>query len=351
MFQIHLRVSVVLAVFASHCLSGHCADDEMPTATRLRLRNDTAIHYTAPESHLRLARYHYDLGNKVQAFYIAEYAREMFGDEQFTPAFQKVARVTLKDPRVPSPKDKLDEDKALSSYIDLYFSDPHYYDGEYAEFRIKTITSSRKQAWWEGRKKDGIPLEQLIAEEKNPRVLDVVVTRARERWEPSMVPAMFSMLGNDDPSLQSQALHMLLAHSNDVTGTKAEEIKGMLKGEDLVKRAMAALLLVKCFGPAEYPLLKEGLDSGIELVQVDTIQALSQIAGQEGRAYLRSNRPAKASPKVMTMWRESTGESPSSTWLKWGVTLVALAGVGVIAWRLKMLSCPTRWCNRTRRGG
>lgn len=30
--------------------------------------------------------------------YIAEHARQMFGDEQFTPAFQKVARVTLKGP-------------------------------------------------------------------------------------------------------------------------------------------------------------------------------------------------------------------------------------------------------------
>ena len=70
---------------------------------------------------------------------------------------------------------------------------------------------------------------------------------------------------------------------------------------------------MKCFGSAEYPLLKEGLDSGIELVQVDTIQALSQIGGQEGCAYLRSNRPAKASPKVMTMWSECGADGSSDS--------------------------------------
>lgn len=307
----HLRISVGLAIFASRCLVGSCADDAMPSDTRLRLRNDTAVHYTSPESHLRLARYHYEQGNKVQAFYIAEYAREMFGDDHFTPAFLKVARVTLGKTRVPNPIVKVDEEDALSSYIELYFTDPHYYDGEYAEFRIKTITSSRKQVWWEERQKDGVSLEQLVAREENPRVLDVLVRRARERWEPSMVPAMLLMLGNDDPSLQSQALHTLLAHWSDVRENKADEVRAMVSGSDLVKRAIAAFLVVKCFGPAEYPLLKEGLDSGIELVQLDTIEALSQIGGREGHAYLKSNRPAKASSQVLAMWRECTVDVPS----------------------------------------
>lgn len=75
---------------------------------------------------------------------------------------------------------------------------------------------------------------------------------------------------------------------------------------------MAAFLLVKCFGSAEYPLLKENLDSGIELVQLDTIQALSRIGGAEGRTYLRENRPAKGSTQIMTMWRECAADGSSN---------------------------------------
>jgi hypothetical protein len=62
---------------------------------RLNLRNETATNYSNPDSHLKLARYHFDSGNKVQAFYITEYARKMFGDEKFEPAFQKIASVKL----------------------------------------------------------------------------------------------------------------------------------------------------------------------------------------------------------------------------------------------------------------
>ena len=341
--------------------------------TRLQLRNETAIHYMKPEPHLRLARYHYDLGDKVQAFYMAEYARKMFGDDEFTPVFEKVAAIKLREspafkdeaklnkycrehpdsveaqlqaldqelrqpvpgkedvaqslerilakfPRYLAPKAvaakyflkaKRDEDRALDLYIDLYFYDPHYYDWEYAEFRVKQITSGKKKAWWAARQQIGLPLMQLVAGERNPRVLDVAIDQAREKWDASLVPAMLALLDNDDPTVQTHALHTLLDHSADITDLNV--IRAMLKGDDLVKRAMAALLVVKCLGPAEFPLLGENLASGIELVQIDTMEALGMTGGPKGLEYLKAHPPAKATKEIMDFWRHqisSKGTEP-----------------------------------------
>jgi hypothetical protein len=316
-----------------------------------------------PEPHLKLARYHYDLGNKVQAFYIAEYARQMFGDDEFTPVFAKVAAIKLRespafkseaklnkyckahpdsveaqlqaleqDLRLPAPgtdgaaqalekllakhpqelapksvaakyylKVRSDEDRALDLYIDLYFYDPHYYDWEYAEFRVKQITAGRKAAWWAARQQSGVPLSQLVAAEKNPRVLDVAIDQARAKWDATLVPAMLAMLGNDDPTVQTHALHALLDHSGDITDLNV--IRLMLKGDDLVERAMAAFLVMKCLGPAEFRLLDENLASGIELVQIDTMEALGMAGGPKGLEYLKTHPPAKATKEIMDFWR------------------------------------------------
>jgi len=346
------------------CVPARSTEAVKSVDERLRLRNETAIHYDEPSAHLRLARYHYDLGNKVQAFYIAEFARKMSGDEKFTPVFEKVAAIKLlespsfKDeaalrrycqkhpdsveaqlqaldsdlkssaagtngaaqslerilarfPRHVGPKavaakfylkTGLDEERALALYIELYFQDPHYYDGEYAESRIKGITSKHKEAWWTACKQSGRPLKQLVAEEKNPRALDAAADQANEKWEASLVPVMLTMLDNDDPTVQTNALQLLCWHPEDLT--EKETVRAMLKDDDLVKRAMAAFLVVNCLGPTEYPLLQENLDSGIKLVQLDAIQALASADNPKGREYLKAHPPAKASKDLMDYWRE-----------------------------------------------
>lgn len=363
-----LRFTIIIHFFFLTFLVScqrHTPEMQADTSNRLSIRNMTAVEYTNPESHLKLARYHYETGNKVQAFFISEKTREMFGDEAFEPAFKKIARVKMTEsPEFKTEKDqnefckshpdsfeafmadkrqqaknkkitneegekiieeamakypnqyelkamaakyylkgKKDYETALYLYIDLYFNNPHFYDWEYAEFRIKEITSSKKKEWFENRIKSGISIDQMAAKEKNPRVLDVLIDQAKENWDASMVQIMFTLMGNDDPYIQTSALHRLLEHSADVSDK--ERIRSMLKGDDLVKRAMAAFLVVKCLGEKEYPLLKDNLDSGIELIQIDTIQALSKMGGEAGIKYLRGNPPAK-NEAMYRLWKEET---------------------------------------------
>ena len=333
-------------------------------SARGKLRNDTAIRYTVPEPHLKLARYHYDVGNRLQGFYIAEKARRMFGDEEFTPAFHEVAALRLdystitnkteltqycrehpnsvearllavdkvlrerpkaeesvqalekilaEFPQHVGPKamaawyflkTKRDYERALALYLDLYFFDPHHYDGEYAEFRIKQIVSDQKQSWWKVRNKSGARLEDWVSKEMNPRVLDNFIQESRANWKAALVPVMMALLDNDDPDIQSGALHTLLAHPRDVPEV---EIVGMLKGEDLIKRGMSAFLVVKCLTEIEYPMLQDNLESSIELVQIDTIQALAGMGGVEGLRFLKTHRPAQMTPRVADMWHGLVG--------------------------------------------
>ena len=330
---------------------------------RQELRNQTATKYTDPESHLRLAKYHYDNGSKIQAFYISEHVRKVFGDEAFEPAFNKIAAVKLhKSPEFKNKqeykqycqenpnsfeafmfdlegnlhnkagekiiKDALEKypnqyvlkataakfylktlnkkEKALPLYIDLYFDNPHFYDWEYAEFRVKQITSSLKKSWYEERIKRGQPLIEIVAKETNPRVLDVVIEQSRSNWVNSLTPVMLEMLKNDDPTIQSRALHTLLNNSDSLKDS--DEIINMTKNEDLVIKAISSFLLVKCFSSDRYNLLLDNLNSGIELIQLDTIQALGFMGGDDGKKFLIENKPGNASEKMLNFWKEVTSK-------------------------------------------
>ena len=336
----------------------------------LLLRNETANHYMSPEPHLKLARHYYDMGDKVQAFYISEHTRSSFGDEKFTPAFLKVAAIELveppefkdedeaeayckahpdsvyaqlmdmdlasRDPEAISnavqqlntllsqhPQDVFpktvaakyflkavkDYDRALVLYIDLYFYNPHYYDWEYAEFRIKEMTSSLKESWWSERKKSGRPIGELLIDEKNPRVLDPALEEIREHWNVAYVPSLIALLSNDDHSVQTRSLHLLMDHPQDVP---ADDIHALLKSPDLVKRAMASFLVVTCFKPADYTLLQDNLDSASELILMDTIQALAGFGGTAGIAFLKDHPPAHASDWLIDYWKKACNPPPPS---------------------------------------
>lgn len=353
--------AAVLGLYALCHLCFRVDSAEVASASaRAQLRNDTAIRYTVPGPHLKLARYHYDVGNKLQGFYIAEKARRMFGDEEFTPAFHEVAALRLDyssitnqtelapycrehpdsiearllavdkmlkerpkakesvqalekllaefpqhvGPRAMAAwyflKTKRDYEKALALYLDLYFFNPHHYDGEYAEFRIKQIVSDQKQSWWKVRNKSGAHLKDWVSSEMNPRVLDKFIQESRADWKAALVPVMMALLDNDDPDIQSGALHTLLAHPRDVPEV---EIVAMLKEQDLIKRGMSAFLVVKCLPETEFTMLQDNLESSIELVQIDTIQALAGLGGVEGLRYLKAHKPAQMTPRVAEIWQ------------------------------------------------
>ena len=326
----------------------------------LELRNETAKSCFKPTPYLKLAKYHFERGNKIQAFYICEYYRRAFGDKQFDKVFPKTARIKLDA----SPQFKTEEEmkkyalthpdsyesflnkwekkigkqeltpkqnqqflkeafakfpnkleptayaaqyyfkalkdwkKALPLYLSLYFNDPHFYDGEFAESRIREISRKYKAEWYKTRRKQYPNPEQFVLHEKNPRVLDLFIKEVREKWDPSMIPALFLLFLNDDPTVQANVLHLLMDHPKACLSQK-EKIKSLLKSDDYVIRAMAGCLVAKCFPPSDYDLLKEGLNSGVDLIQLDIIQTFLYMGGKDGKKFLKANPPKNASKEIM----------------------------------------------------
>lgn len=339
------------------------------SSTVLELRNNVAQKYSSPDPHLILAKHHYSNGSKVLAFYISEETRSIYGDEKFNKSFNQYGVVKLKDfkeftsdneltefiklnPSSPEAKwdsyykslsiskdgkieskqaekilvaaladlpeyiipksiaakfflkEKKNYEKALSLYIDLYFDSPHYYDWEYAEFRIKTITKENKNLWWEERIKSGLSIKEIIENEKNPRILDVAISEIRTNWNAEFIPTMLELFKNDDPNIQRKALHTILNHPEDAPDKAT--IEKLLSDNDLIVRAMASFLVVSCLGEKHFGMLKNNLDSGVELIQYDTMQALLAMGGASGKKFLKENPPQNAHPDLKKMWEQAT---------------------------------------------
>lgn len=198
-------------------------------------------------------------------------------------------------------KGKNDYIKALNIYIDLYFDNPHFYDWEFAEFRIKTISLENKKAWWETKKMSGAPIAKLIESENNPRIIGVAISEIRDNWNSEYLQVMLKLFRNDDPDIQRQALHTILHHPEDAPSK--ETIKKLLNDKDLIVRAMASFLVVKCLGEKHFNLLKDNLESGIELIQYDTMQALVVMGGKNGKEFLKKNPLKNAQPELEEMWQ------------------------------------------------
>ncbi len=333
-------------------------------ATHAQLRNATATACFTPESHLRLARYHYDMGHGVQAVYLAEYARRLFGDTVFLVFFKDLAAVRLTEPtrfkdetermayckthpdsaeayardledvlrgpdlRVENAEELLgmafakyphqlalkmlaasyyaktlkDQEKALPLYVELYFHNPRFDDGMGVADRIGKICASLRKTWWETRKRSGTPLVRLVAEEENPEVLEAFLAETCGAWNPAMATPVLALLEKDDPVLQTRALAVLSMHPRDVP--IAATVKAMQEGDDLVKRSLAPFLIVNVLGEGSYPLLDADLDSGIELVQANAVRALAQMGGAAGLAYLRRHPLKKAGFHAERIWLE-----------------------------------------------
>ena len=324
--------------------------------TLLQLRENVAMNYMQPEPHLALARYHFQQGNKIQAFYIAENTRQSFGDVKFDQAFSKVARVPLiVEPKLAGEdelrnyikenpdsltahwekaiEDKKDPVKSLESFIlkypnhlhpktmlalyyskekfkqmaaarlliDAYFSNPHLYlSFDYVEKRIKNITSRNKSRWLiQERSKNNDDLS-IIRSTNNPRVIDLIIDEARKSWKDEYFELMIEAMKNDDPVVQSRALHTILANPSTIKA-KREQVIQMLSDKRATTRAMASFLVVKGLGESDFHLLKNNLSSKSELILIDVIQALAGMGGIPGKTFLIENKPDSLPANVEAM--------------------------------------------------
>jgi len=304
---------------------------QTPEPKLLELRNRFAVDYLKPEAHFALSRYYLEKGNKVQAFYIMEYARryrfsredfdsafvKFFGDNSPEPSddakeyfeaayrllnknrtdeaenfFIKAANLAPKSGMIHGwvgrfyLKAKKDNDKALKYYYDAYFLDPHAYDTEYAESRIRNIIYPAAEIRFNELIKAGKSLPELSKDE-NPLIVMKAMEAMKKNWKPAYSQFLYNCVENDDSIARWAAFTILSSHPD----LSRDELILKLSGDsDLRKKGLAAYAIAERGTEKDFVMLKEMLADKAELIRFDAVSALVIKGGEKGKEMLREHQ-------------------------------------------------------------
>ena len=172
--------------------------------------------------------------------------------------------------------------KALPYYLDAYFLDPHFYETEYAEGRIRTIAYELAA----GSVSAADSLLPLFRD-RNPVVAGLAIARADEAWDAAYVEPLVALLASDDETVRARSAETL---SNHVDATFDARLRELLRSSDLRVRGSAAYIAGARWKEEVVPILAPWLDEPADLIRYDAISVLATSGGDRGRALLRKAR-------------------------------------------------------------
>lgn len=310
------------------------------TDTKLvELRKQFAVNYLKPEAHFALAKYYLDKGDKLQAFFIMEYARryrfsredfdaafvKYFGDNSPEPAdeakaafeeayrllkqnkldeaeksFVKAAKLAPKSGFIQGwvgrffYKAKVNSAQALPFYFDAYFLDPHAYETEYVESRIQNISRADADVQFAELVKTGKSLAE-ISTDANPLIVSKAVEQMSKQWKKEYVKILLEAMSNDDSVVRWMAF-MLIYKNADASFD--ETLSALLNDKDLRKRGLAAYAVVERWQDKRFEILKKMLADDAELIRFDALSALALQGGETGLEILKAHQKVETNPRL-----------------------------------------------------
>ncbi len=303
----------------------------------VQLRRQLASRYMEPATHLQLAKYYLQKGDRLQAFYIMEYARRTFLEAQFNQAFQthfggprsttvsKPAEALLYKAKEldqagdtkkaedyyakaaeQSPgsvevktwvgryffKNRRDNLRALPFYLNAYFLNPHAYETEFVESRIRTINYEEATIRYHQLSQKDASLEEIL-KEPNPTVLVLALEQIAENWRPVYLQPVLSAMAHDDEQVRWLCTEALQKH---VDQSFDEDLKVLLQHRDLRIRGLAAYVAAHLWKERSFDLLRKMLNDEAQLLRFDAISSLSRDGGNEGRKILIAHRRRETNP-------------------------------------------------------
>jgi len=292
---------------------------------------------------MALAKYFWQQGDRLQAFYLSEYARrDRFPDAQFIVAFQKAFGGNANSPPNKrgeaafkkgidlqntgdlkqaeeaflqaaelSPnsvtiqtwvgrfffKVRHDDERALPFYLNAYFLDPHAYETEFVESRIRTINWDAATFRYRQLARRDTPLLEIMRD-ANPTVAVVAIETLSDAWRPEYLKPFLECMNHDDETIRWQAT---LAIQNNVDRSFDETLKGLLQSNDLRVQGLAAYIAVHLWKQQSFDLMRRMLREDAQLLRFDAISALSRDGGTEGRRILLAHRRYEKHPTLRQM--------------------------------------------------
>jgi tetratricopeptide (TPR) repeat protein len=171
-----------------------------------------------------------------------------------------------------------DDERALSYYLDTYFLDPQYYDGEFAESRIRTLVHERARA------RRGTNTIAARLADADSAVVGLAMEEAEQNWSDDFVRPLIVLLHRLDPDVRYSAADLLRRHAR---GRSGDEVVKVLSDDDLLARSAAAYAVGPLAGERFVPVMVWWLSDPAELLQYDAISVLIASGGNAGRAALQ----------------------------------------------------------------
>lgn len=194
-------------------------------------------------------------------------------------------------------KVKGDNQRALPFYLNAYFLDPHAYESEFVESRIRKINWEAAAVRIDQLLKSGTPLME-VARDSNPTVAVQAVARAAEDWRPEYLATMIALMGHDDEEVRWLATEAIQSHADR---SFDEQLMALLHERDLRKRGLAAYIVVHLWKQESFVLLRNMLGEEAQLLRYDALSALMLKGGPEGRRIVLEHRPSELNPTLQRL--------------------------------------------------
>lgn len=201
-------------------------------------------------------------------------------------------------------KVKGDNQRALPYYLNAYFLDPHAYESEFVESRIREINWKIAAARINQLLKSGVPLID-VCRNSNPTVAVQAISRATQEWRPEYLATMLALMGHDDEEVRWLATEAIENHADR---SFDEKLKALLQERDLRKRGLAAYIAVHLWKQQSLALMRNTLREEAQLLRYDALSALMLEGGAEGRRIVLEHRPSERNPTLQRLIDSTASE-------------------------------------------
>lgn len=342
-------------------------------AQLVQLRQQLAVQYLMPAPHLALAKYYWQKNDRLQAFYISEYARrarfpETIFNQAFSNAFGGAARfnggsvgmtwLDESNQNAPTPptsnnhaakifdqaaemqkqgklkqaeelfvkaaelapdsvqiqswtgrfflKVKADNQRDLEYYLNAYFLDPHAYETEFVESRIRKINWEAAEIKYSQLIKSRVPTTKIL-DDANPTVILMALEQMSVQWKPEYLNFVLERMTHDDETIRWKATEAII---KNVNRSFDKTLESLLQDEDLRRRGLAAYIAVHLWKQESFPYLRNMLNEKAQLLRFDALSALAEEGGAESLKIILEHRQNETDATLKQMIDKSS-ERPS----------------------------------------
>lgn len=205
-------------------------------------------------------------------------------------------------------KVKLDNGRALQYYLNAYFLDPHSYETEFVESRIRKIAFEQAEEKLNALGKNRVALIDSLAD-SDPNLVLLALERISEMWQPSYIDKLVELMGHDDEVIRWEASQLL---KKNVDGSFDGKLKALLNDADLRKRGLAAYLAVNRWKSSSFPFINQLLREQAQLLRFDALSALMIEGGPEGRKLALAHGAKETNPALKRLIESPKNKSSSA---------------------------------------